>query len=259
MSLRLPQDHPTFLLKNSIQEITKHFLKTNHFNYFQYLRCFADGSASILTNNTSIVEYFEQVSNSPVIFSSFTKQHINAHSYWFFWDKELPLQPVQFMREKFNLHSGLTLVRRNKHYYDMIAVALPKELDDAASFYLNKLKVIEQFIKEFDYNHKDLIKLMDKNPIWLPPPYRDVNHKKICLSEGKLAVIGKKNLTHITTQELAVLRLFIQHFTKKQIAQMLNISMRTVETYIVRVKSRTGFLTCTEMEHMMAHTGIIES
>ncbi|HHT0594169.1 TPA: helix-turn-helix transcriptional regulator [Legionella anisa] len=251
MSLKIDLNHPIFLLKNKIQEVSKNLLDAYGFSYFQYLRCFADGSINCLTNNTGLFEYFQQIDNEPIVFSSFESEHENDHSYWFLWDEELPGTPVQVAREKFNLHNGLTLVRRSKNYYDMIAVALPYEHPNPGSFYLNKFKAIEQFIFDFDLQNKDLIQVLNKNPITLPEAYRDVNYKEICLTQGRIYVTGKNGNTYLTAQEITCLRLLLQGATHKQIAQMLELSPRTIDTYMLRIKHRTGFSSRMEMERMM--------
>lgn len=251
MSLKISLDHPTLLLKSKISEVSKHFLESFGFNYFQYLRCFADGSVGLLTNNTGIIEYFQHVDNSPVVFSSFEQEHEKVHSYWFLWDEALPASPVQLVREKFNVRNGLTLVRRSKDYYDMIAVGLPVEQPNPGSFYLNKMKAIEQFVNEFDKDNKDLIQIMNKNPICLPENYRDVNYQKICLTSGKVTVEGKFGVTYVTIQELSCLRLLMQGSSYKHIAHMLDISPRTVETYFLRIKQRTGYSSRIELERML--------
>jgi|GEM_PF-1236151 len=252
MSVKLPVNHPILESKHKVQEVTANFLEAFGFNYFQYLRCFANGSFGLLTNNTGLTEYFSHVDNSPVIFSSFEEGHEKIHSYWFLWDEALPDMPVTLAREKFNLRNGLTLVRRSKDYYDMIAVACSTEQANPGGFYLNKLKAIEKYVQEFDANNKDLIALMTKSRFVLPEAYRDVNYKKICLAQNKITVRGKYGLTHITAQELACLRLLIQGATHKTIAQALEISSRTVETYILRIKQRTGFGSRVELAHMLA-------
>lgn len=257
MSLQLSLDHPMLAVKTKIQEVCGNFLEMFGFSYFQYLRCFADGSIGLLTNNTGLLEYFQHIDNSPVVFSSFENEHENAHSYWFLWDEELPESPVQVAREKFNIRNGLTLVRRSKNYYDMIAVALPSEQANPGSFYLNKLKAIEQFVNEFDADNKDLIQLMNKNPIVLPASYRDVNYQKMCLTKGKVIVAGKYGETHVTAQELACLRLFIHGEPYKKIAQELKISLRTVETYMIRVRQRTGLSTRAELKRMMSFSSAV--
>jgi len=252
MAVMISQDHPTLTLKGKIQELSQNFLNSFGFSYFQYLRCFADGSIALLTNNTGLMEYFKQVNNSPVVFSSFSKEHENTPSYWFLWDEELPREPVRLAREKFNIRNGLTLVRRSKTYYDMIAVALPQDPANAGSFYLNKLKAIEQFIKEFDKDNKDLITLVSKNPISLPTAYRDVNYKELCLTQGKVEIQGKKGKTYITTQELACLRYLFQGASYKEIAYLLELSPRTVETYLARIRQRTGLYSPFALERVLS-------
>lgn len=253
MSVAIAPDHPTLALKSKIQEITREFQIGMGFNYFQYLRCHANGSISLLINFTGLVEYFSKLPRQPMVFSSYKNEYEKLHSYWFLWDEELPEYPVSLAREKFNLHNGLTLVRRSKNYYDMIAVALPKQQDHAGSFYLNKLKTIEQYINLFDKENKDLIEHVTKNPIVLPQDCRDVNYQKMCLQNGKVAVIGKYSQeTYLTSRELVTLRLITQGASYKEAAQILNLSARTIETYLVRAKIRTGYSSRLEFERMLA-------
>lgn len=249
MSITLALDHPTLTLKNKIQEISNNFLNTFGFNYFQYLRCYSDGSIGLLTNQTGLVEYFSTMENTQMVFSSFKESHENTFSYWFLWDEELPEAPRQLVREKFGIYSGITLVRRTKHYYDMIAVALPKEQPNPGSFYLNKIKAIEQYILTFDKDNKDLIQTMHKNPIALPEPCRDSNYKSICLNTTKITVQGKYGKITITPQEWGCLKFLCEGSTYKEIAHILEISPRTVETYLQRLKHKSGYFSRTELDH----------
>jgi DNA-binding CsgD family transcriptional regulator len=241
VNMIIQNDHPTLQLKEKIQEVTNTFLQQKNLNYFQYLRCFSNGNVSLLTTNTGAVEYFSQIKNEPVIFSSYREEHENCGTYWFLWDEELPETPVTIAREKFGLHHGITLVRRHKDYYDMIAVALPEPQSNAGSFYLNKLKPIEHFIHFFDKEYKDLLDIATKNPIVLPKPYRDVNYQKLCLPDGRLPITGLYGETYLTAQELSCLRLRCAGLSTKQVAQTLSLSPRTVETYIHRIQTRTGY------------------
>lgn len=252
MSLQLSTDHPTFTLKTKIQAITQGFFASFGFSYFQFLRCFSNGAIGLLTNHTGLLEYFQHVENTPVVFSSFENEHEEAPSYWFLWDSALPEHPVSLAREKFRIHNGLTLVRRARDYYDMIAVALPFEHPNPGLFYINKIKVIEQFINDFEVTHVDLIRLMNRCPIQLPEAYRDVNYRKICLDKGKIVVKTSFGETHITAQELACLRLYQQGLSHKKIAQELAISPRTVETYMLRVRRRVGLSSRSELERLFS-------
>lgn len=252
MAVQISLDHTVFTLREKIQELSDHFLKNFGFSYFQYLRCYDDGAIGLLTNNTGLFEYFQHIDHSPVVFSSYSQEYENTHSYWFLWDESLPESPVQLAREKFNIHNGITLVRRAKNYYDMIAVALPKQHPNAALFYLNKLKIIEQYINSFDRNHRELITLMNENRILLPQAYRDVNYEKLCLTNGRVNLYGKHSMTYVAAQELAYLRIWLQDASYKEIARLLELSPRTVETYIDRIKQRTGFASRFEIEQALA-------
>jgi DNA-binding CsgD family transcriptional regulator len=253
MPIAIDLNHPIFALKDKVQEASSFLLETFGFNYFQYLRCYADGSINCLMNNPGLFEeIIKDYDDQPIVFSSYEEEQENAPFYWFLWDEALPpTAPLQLAREKFNFHNGLTLVRRTKNYYDMIAVALPYEHANPGSFYLNKIKLIEQFIYDFDKQNRDLLHLMDKSAIALPQAYRDVNYQDLCLSQGKIKLKTKVGTTYLTTQESTCIRLVLQGFSYKQIAQMLEISPRTVETYLSRVKQRTGYSSFSELERII--------
>lgn len=250
--IKITCDHPTLALKNQVQIRTDNFLKQHGFNYFQYLRCYRDGSCSLLTNETGFFELVSTIPNLPLIYSSYTSEHEKLHSYWFFWDEELPRFPVQLVKEKLNLNHGLTLLRRSKDYYDMIAFALPEQRCNVASFYVTKYKAIEQFIYSFDKHNQDIIQEVSENPIVLAPPYRDTNYEKLCLSKGRFEVNGPNGLFHITSQELACLRLINQGATYKQVGQILKVSPRTVETYLMRIKQRASVENRADLDNLIS-------
>lgn len=240
MPLYIPNNHPTIVLSGKLNEICQFFLNQHGLNYFQYLRCYEDGSIGLLHNNNSLLRHFAEL-DFP-IFSSYNYEHKSLHSYYFLWDEELPYFPVYLARKYHNIHHGITFVRRTKDYYDMIAFGMPEERSNAASYYLTRLKAMEEFIIHFDCNNKDLIVTMGQNPIALPELNRDKNYKELCLqsSRHRFSVTGKWGDTYITPQELSCLKLLLQGYSYKEIGSQLVLSPRTIETYITRVKTRTG-------------------
>ena len=253
MGLIIADNHPVYTLKEAIDKATQPFFQTMGFNYFQYLRCFNDGSISYLTTHPELFDIMRSESRhqKPLVFSAFSKEQQNAHSFWFLWDEALPDEPVTMAREKLNICHGVTFVRRAKDYYDMIAFAVPKELDRVGTFYLNKLKAMEDFIHQFDLQCKDLIMLSDKHAIALPPPNRDLNYQNLCLQTGRVLVQGRDAQAHITAQELNCLRLLSHGDSMKEVAKKMQVSPRTIETYLLRIKQRTGWQTRAELEKML--------
>jgi DNA-binding CsgD family transcriptional regulator len=242
----------TLQLQPKIEEITKPFLEQNGFNYFQYLRCYNDGSYSMLANDIKILKLFANLSNKiPLIYSSFEEENQTKFSYWFLWEESLPKQPVELVKKEVGLHNGLTFVRRAKKHYDMIAVALPKHINNQGTFYLNKKHLIEEFIIGFDANQKSLIESINKNPIQLPIFNRDQNFDRIPLTNGGIELqVGNKK-AQLSCQELKVLHLYIKGISYKQIAKILSISERTVETYLLRMKLKCNFNTISELHKLI--------
>lgn len=252
MPVQLSTAHATFEARPKVREATKSFMDTFGFSYFQYLRVFADGSIGLLTTDTGLLEEVGAgVDDEPVVFSSYEEENAKQHTYWFMWDETLPDYPVQLARQKYNIRNGITMLRRHKNYYDMIAVAVNDELANPGTFYLNRMKPIENFITEFDMNNKDLLSIMDKHPIVLPKPYRDANYQKICLTDGRVDVAGKEGVTYVTAQELTCLRYLAQGATYKEIGRLMNVSPRTIETYIQRIKDRTGVHSRADLKQLL--------
>ena len=252
MSVQFNLNTPIFTVRPTVNALVLPFLNRFGLNYFQYLRCYSDGSFALLTNDTRMLEYFFQTrNNEPIIFSSYESGQDQLHSYWFLWDEKLPQAPVQMAREKCHFYHGITWVRRAKHYYDMIAVALSQERSDPGSFYLSILNELQFFVSNFEREQQLLVTSMDKHRILLATPYRDVNYQSLCLGSGKIRVMGKYGDTYMTTQELACLKWLLYGLTYKEIAQVLKISFRTVETYICRVKERTGCLSSAELRTLI--------
>ncbi|HQS83555.1 MAG: hypothetical protein B7Y25_01940 [Alphaproteobacteria bacterium 16-39-46] len=252
MSFILSKNHPTLQLSETVSERCQDFLKTHGFNYFQYLRCYKNGSMSGLTNDTSLLKYFVEL-DFP-IFSSYREDHYQRPSYWFFWDEELPWLPVKIAREKSNFNHGVTFVRRSPLCYDMIAFALPIQILNPASFYMSKLKTLEWFIHWFDLNGKDLLQAVIDDPLLLPEVNRDMNYQSLCLEKKiQFPIQGACGETYVTAQELSCVRLKMQGYGHKDIARLLSLSPRTVETYLMRLKRRSGISSHADLMKVFSH------
>jgi len=230
-----------------VREASNAFLNSHGLNYFQYLRCYKDGSISFLLSDPSLFLRFIHL-DAPVIFSSCQKGQSQLQSYWFSWDEELPREPVTLAREYHSLHHGLTLVKRYRDYYDMIAVAMPQDCPNPSSYYMNRMQVIEQFMTGFSIHASDLFESMRQHSVFLPEINRDVNYKSMCIETEKPYSFGD---VYITPQEWKCLTLKLQGKSYKEIANVYQLSPRTVETYLNRIKARSGVSSKVKLQELM--------
>ncbi len=234
--ISLENTHPLLQLAPKVREVSDTFLNTHGFNYFQYLRCYKDGNVSFLISDPSLFLRFAHL-DTPLIFSSFKKSHTPQQSYWFLWDEELSHGPIKLAREEHQWHHGLTLVKRYHDYYDMIAVAMPHDCPNASSYYMNRMPAIEQFMTGFSNHAPEFFKAMTSSPILLPEENRDLNYQELCLPKNNRFQFGD---VYITAQELKCLTMKLQGCSYKEIANAHQLSPRTVETYLNRIKTRSG-------------------
>lgn len=241
MPPKIDLSNPTFALEGKVAEVCQPFLKQFGFNYFQYARLFHDGSIACLLSDASLTKHLMELDLTS--YSSVKDQQ----SYWFLWDEELPEFPVKIAKEAHNLHHGLTLLRRHKTHYDMIAVAMPNVSINASSFYFNHLKTIEHFIFEFETQNQDLLKVTFGHKMELPQKNWDPNLQQLLLLKNRIPIpqLG----TYITLQESSCLRLSTKGLSHKEIARVLNISPRSVETYLSRLKHRTE---CNDLHYLLS-------
>lgn len=204
-----------------------------------------------LLNNTHLFEYFLEL-DFP-IFSSYQEDHHKSVSYWFLWDEELPWLPVQIAHEKTHFYHGITFVRRSTHYYDMIAFALPELKLNAGSYYMIRLKALETFIEAFEREERKLLEIIVNHPILLTETHQDPNFQDLCLEKNfQIPILTSQGKTYMTPQELSCARLRIRGYGYKEIGQFLCLSPRTVETYLERLKRRTGILTRGDLKNILS-------
>lgn len=237
----IDRQHPTLTLSQAVQDFAQPFFDKYHLNYFQYLTVFKDGSFSLACNhikwNTFIFDHFNKV-DKPFIYSHLHQtEPLTKNSYYFLWEPNLPEYPVKLARE-FNIANGLCFVERFADRYHLIAFATEVYQPNAVDTYLNHIQDLQNFIQQFRHNQKKLIQTVDDNRIIVPESKQDANLSKMLLAQKKFLIEYNAIKSHITFQEYACLKQLAKNQSYKAIAQQLNISPRTVETYLQRVKHR---------------------
>ncbi len=137
-------------------------------------------------------------------------------------------------------HEGMSYIIRHKDFYEVFVLALPNKISNAGSFYLSKISAIEHFFMQFQLENKDLLQGVLRSPLHLASHNLCENHSKLCLKQQQVQVWSKEGGAYLTPRETKCLRLIRLGYSTKKVATFLDISSRSVETYLNRIKLRTG-------------------
>ena len=217
-----------------VQQLCKAFLLKSGLNYFQYGRVFSDGSTSFLVTHPEFVHARVKQGRGPKTY--FAEEHLQKNEYFFLWDGNLPDEDTDLARQ-FNIYNGLCFIQRYKDYYNMFAFGSPGKNASIINFYLNHIGSLKLFIDIFQDQASLLIKEADEKRVVLPDSLKDKNTQQLLLAPSlkKVITIGSKNI-FFSNQEWRCWKELACGKTIKEIAQLLTISPRTVETYLQRVK-----------------------
>ncbi len=224
---------PTHDLSAALKTVADPFLTTLGCHYFQYLKVFRDGSFSFLTTQPKWDDFTYQLlsnTNMPAVYSHIDGHTLDKNKFTFLWDPNLPKEPVGLARE-FNITSGFTFVERHQDYYYMFGFGAPETNYRAIDNYFNSLNSMHDFLQQFKVEQRKLIADIDKSRFNVSKERQDCNLQQMLLRSDQAP-------NHLTTKELACIKGLAKGLSYKEIAKSLNISHRTVETYLNRVRQR---------------------
>jgi len=250
----LPSKHPTLASSSDITEICRPLFEKLKLNYFQFKKVHRDGSISVLCNRADWIDFSLKQDIGRKAYSCEKKEISNSQSYYFLWEPNLPSAPIALARE-FDIANGLCFVERHPDFYYLIAFATPVSNQQALDLYLNHLELLKNFIHYFRETKADLIKVADSNRIILSAEEQDLNVDAMLLSSNlrrKVPVFFQGKYFHITQREYDCLQAMNLGNTGSDIALMLNLSPRTVETYLQRIKDRVGVRSKQELLSLLA-------
>jgi DNA-binding CsgD family transcriptional regulator len=153
----------------------------------------------------------------------------------------------------FNIWNTLSIYQKQKNYIEGWAFGTDRNNDQILDLYLNKVAFLKKFIIYFNQCTQGVIDIRDKDQLIqtehnlifeqqkevnkdvrsLRALLNKINHDKVLLR------LPEKNVL-LSKRETECLVLLCRGKTVKGIGQVLDISPRTVESYINKIKAKTG-------------------
>lgn len=220
--------------------------------YFHYIKSYHDNSRISLSNHQAWSEHYynKKYYQNPAFDKTPAKNKNSCYLWLNFKDKLV----FKELRESFNIDHGLTLAKPSNDHCEFYYFGTNAENDQILSFYLNNFILLERFCQYFMSEAYDIIQHAEKARLKIPKAEKRLVQTASEISaeetliESFIAETTVKTyrfshqgkLISLSARQVACIQGLLQGETAKSIANKLNISFRTVETYIDDVKQKVN-------------------
>lgn len=229
--------HISLQSNTDVLEICRPWFEKYNLNHLNYIRVYQDNSVFYLCNNHGWLERYYQ-ENYPSIGAFEQKPELRKLKsvLWAGLDKDDKI--LYDTREMFNVCHGITLIEKQKNYWEFYNIGTSNTDPSILNFFINHYDVLKQFAAEFKAKSHRLMKISQAQRIQLQ------NSNKLDLS----SLFTSNNITNATQQhdlrklltktEIICMKLCAQGKSSREIAELLSVSNRTVEKHIENVKDK---------------------
>jgi len=252
-------NNSAFLYATNVStQIEKICVPLKHLNIknFGYVKMFKDSTYLYLTNGLLKFQkkYFENIKDQGKVFSKKTTNlYIKDNYNYFIWPTEILSDPILSLFYSHNIWHGLELCYKHYDFVEIFYFAFDCGCDDQTNFFMNNKDILCKFCDLFKLEAKDIIDCSDKSKLaifknglnsqmFTNPSSKKQNREKnfLCGLNSQQNIAPTKSI-QFSNQENNCIKLLAQGRTMKEIGRALNISPRTVESYIANVKNKTGY------------------
>ncbi|HLB57046.1 MAG TPA: helix-turn-helix transcriptional regulator [Coxiellaceae bacterium] len=262
----------------AVYEIAKPIMIYLALQCFQYSRIYQNGSRVELATNPKHLQlaFIEK----PFMRQVFTPTLASAEERYLsipHWIASLPKAAQDPLSQQLNLHQELfnmgnefalfTDVDNEKEPYRQVFHFFFSKNDySALNRCFNNIEMIEKFCQYFVKNAQSIIAKASKDPIvkaWYPQQTNVIkknsglNNQKIKLMQLFDGNNKLPDMERLSKREIDCVYFITRGFTSKQIGKQLNLSYRTIETYIGNIKAKcslkTKFDIAQTFEHLVSH------
>lgn len=210
-----------------------------HVDFFSYTRFYFDGTSISLLTHTNWYNFFlkQEVPGSVNVF--------NLKTGCYLWSELFPEEAVIDAKNNFNIDNGIQFTYREKDYVEVFSFGSEPSNHKAMGYFIANIDLLEKFNKYFKKRAVNLIDKAVKSKIIIPEimrGYQEINAGfTLGLDERRkfLNLIGYDDIIHnLSNREYECLQHISRGMTNKEVARLLRISPRTVETYINKMKDK---------------------
>jgi hypothetical protein len=230
-------------------------LSLNRISYFCYAECtYSDTSAKgfCMDNNLEWTRAFFSSSceQDPEYYKNIQASMLTKNKIFYTFGSGVVLA------KEFGFQNVFNIIYNKQNRIEKYTFANFDKDDDLTDFYLNNLDLLHRFILYFQFKTRNLTKEAFNNKAYVNINFnlfhindkllnqKERDQRNLFIQETEITKIQVKDSNfnlYITKKELECLHLLAIGKTMKEIANVLNISSRTVEDHLNNIKFKTGF------------------
>jgi DNA-binding CsgD family transcriptional regulator len=242
-----------------INQICAPLFKSTNINLFYFVRAFDNGHYAILLSDPEWLQH--KLSNDYMLVPPISKKILDKKFGYLIPARGKYKQVVTDLRNIFKKYNPFDLIEGGDGYFDLYGFTTNSEEDNLVNFYLNNRDIFEDFKRYFRDKAASLIQMAENDKI-VAPKHMQANFDsqiiKICHSNknnncdineellnnikpDRYSCYNKEGLIiYITKREMECLKYLVRGRSIKETANFLNISPRTVESHLEKLKAKTG-------------------
>jgi DNA-binding CsgD family transcriptional regulator len=218
------------------------------------MKIYNDNHYIFLANNIEITEeYLLNTSSSFAFINSPTKlEDDQKNTFYVFWPNHPKKVNAVNIFLKHNCWNGMSIINRSNDHTNIWWFATVKENDNMQFFLSRNVETLKNFINYFDGHISKFIKPDIKNLAYFKDGFNFnlPENKDLQLNISSfmdhiylkgLEVKTSNGIIKLTSMEIKCLQSIAKYYSFKEIANNFNISPRTVETYLNRIKAKIGY------------------
>lgn len=218
---------------------------------FAYFRFFNNGRYLYLCNELDWLRFcLENVHSNEGTSLGQEIGHVPEDNYYcFLW----PIVKSDYLMSAlydFNIWNGLSIFKQREDSIELWGFGADRQTENIQNFYIENIELLKDFTASFNLNAADIILPSNKNLAvykdFKPQlPIDEYDRRKIdefirSTPISKRPLITSKGEVFLANKELECLNLLASGRSTKQIAQILNYSLRTIEKRLSNIKRKVA-------------------
>lgn len=248
-------------------------LETVGIHHFTYSKQFKGGGRVSLSNKPQwIADYYNLNLYQSSLFET-EQVTYSSNFYVFFGDYDLDV--YRHGKTCYNTMHSISIIEPAIDGCEFYLFATTPDNAAAIHFLNNNREILYHFISYFRDNGRSLLKTSSQHKITLPVAQKPAFDNELLL--GKTWADRKKNFfkqtplkrfvleqqkfqeIHLTPKEMQCVFFTLHNKTSKEIGQLMNISFRTVESYLENIKIKLNLSSRAELIEQLSNNAFLKS